>query len=741
MNLKTAFFFSFCCLYTLLTPAQNQEILGFGKTQSEAQRQLEKAFDQSIKAADLDQWMKRLAARPHHVGSAYGASNAAYMDSLFTSWGFDSEIVTYQVLAPTPKVRELTLLEPTTYKAELQERSLEEDPYTFQTDEQLPTYTAYSADGDVTGDLVFVNYGEQKDYEKLAALGVSVEGKIVIVKYGRSFRGIKPKIAYEHGAIGCLIYSEPQDDGYTQGDVYPQGPFKNSSTVQRGSILDITTYPGDPLTPGYGATQDAKRLPKEEAETIQKIPVQPISYGDAQPLLAALTGAVAPLEWAGSLPITYHVGGNNQTKVHLKLAFHWDLLPVHNVIAKIKGSQYPDQWIIRGNHHDGWVNGAADPLSGMVAELSEAKAIGELVKNGYQPKRTLVYTAWDGEEFALLGSTEWAEDHAKELQEKTVAYINTDNSECGFLYAGGSHTLEKFFTQIAYEVKDPQAGISLAQRKLNQESIQKNKHIKEYKIGALGSGSDYSVFLQHLGIAAIDLGFFGQGNGGEYHSIYDNYRFFKLYKDPGFAYGVALAKVAGRTVLRLANAEILPFEFTHFAQTLEGYQKELSDLATQLQEDTKLHNTWVQQGAYTSIRDKNDAYSSSPEIEQEVPDFNFAPLEQALEVLRKQAAAYQKAYEGSAQELNAQEKETLNKALYQSERYLIRAEGLPNRPWFKNFIYAPGYYTGYGVKTLPGIRESIEEKHFDQVNSQIEKVGKTLTSFSQQIQEINQQFP
>lgn len=723
-------------LMTSLLQAQDDPILGFLGDHSRQQRELENKFDQSIKAEHLDQWMKRLAARPHHVGSPYDKANAIYIDSLFKSWGYDSEIVTYHVLAPTPKTRELALLAPASFKAKLQEQPVDEDSYTFQTDEQLPTYNAYSADGDVTGDLVFVNYGSQEDYKKLEELGVSVKGKIVIVKYGQSFRGIKPKIAYEHGAIGCLIYSEPQDDGYTKGDVYPEGPFKNNSTVERGSVMDITTHPGDPLTPGYASTEEAKRIAIEESQTIQKIPVQPISYGDAEPLLEALSGAVAPEGWAGSLPITYHVGGNDKTKVRLKLEFNWDILPVHNVIAKLEGSDYPDQWIIRGNHHDGWVNGAADPLSGMVAELNEAKAIGELAKDGHRPKRTIIFSAWDGEEFALLGSTEWAEDHAQELQEKAVAYINTDNSERGFLYAGGSHTLEKFFTQIAYEVEDPQANISLAQRKLNQESIEKNDEVTDYKIGALGSGSDYSVFLQHLGIASMNLGFFGQGNGGEYHSIYDNYNFFKKYKDPGFEYGVVLAKVAGKTTLRLANADILPFEFSHFSRTLEGYKKEVEELAEETRKSINLHNTWVKNKAYQSVRDQNNIYHTTPQKEDEVPDFDFKPLEDALANLKTIAEDYQKAYKDLLKNPEENKIKALNDALFKSERQLSIDEGLPNREWFKNLIYAPGYYTGYGVKTLPGVRESIEEKHFDQVDPEIQKLGKTLSEFNAHIEAL-----
>src|SRR5699024_7789835 len=309
-----------------------------------------------------------------------------------------------------------------------------------------------------------------------------------------SWRGIKPRLAYEHGAVGCLIYSDPQDDGYSRGDVYPKGAFKHSSAVQRGSVTNMTIYPGDPLTPGYAATKDAKRLGLKETKVIKKIPVLPISYQDARPLLEAMGGPEAPSAWAGSLPITYHLGGEGKTKVHLKLAFNWDITPAYDVIAILEGSEYPDEWIIRGNHHDAWVNGAADPVSGLVAEMAEAKSIGNLVKQGWKPRRTIIFCAWDAEEPALLGSTEWVEDHAEELRQKAVAYINSDNNGRGFLYAGGSHSLEKFFSGIAFDVIDPETGISVGQRRLDRASVRRGRPVKDCTLSALGSGSDYSPF-------------------------------------------------------------------------------------------------------------------------------------------------------------------------------------------------------------------------------------------------------
>ena len=418
---KHAFLLSAGLLLSHYSPAQapapTKPLMGFAPAQATTEYALESKFDATLKADNLRDWMKRLAAQPHHVGSPYDRENARFMASLFKSWGYDTRIDTSYVLFPTPKLRVLELVGPTTYKAGLVEAPVKEDPVSKQTREQLPTYNCFSADGDVTAELVFVNYGVPSDYEELERRGIDVKGKIVIAKYGGSWRGIKPKVAAEKGAIGCLIYSDPKDDGYAQGDVYPKGPFKNETMVQRGSVLDMPVAPGDPLTPGYGATKDAKRLDYKSAPTIMKIPVQPISYADALPLLKAMGGPMAPAAWRGGLPIAYRLGPG-PAKVHLKLAFDWKVEPVYNIIATMKGSEFPDQWIMRGNHHDAWVNGAADPISGLVAVLEEARALSELAKTGWKPKRTVVFAAWDGEEPGLLGSTEWVETNEAATEEK-----------------------------------------------------------------------------------------------------------------------------------------------------------------------------------------------------------------------------------------------------------------------------------------------------------------------------------
>jgi len=394
-----------------------QKLMGFTDASAAKQIDWEKQFDTQLNAQNMDTWMQFLTSHPHHVGSPQDKTNAEYISKLFQSWGYQTEIASYYVLFPTPILRSLELLGSKPYKAKLEESTLKEDKTSGQKAEQLPSYNAYSADGDVTAELVFVNRGIPADYEELERMGIDVKGKIVIAKYGGSWRGIKPKVAAEHGAIGCIIYSDPEDDGYVQGDVYPKGAFRPKDGVQRGSVMDMPVYPGDPLTPGIGATKDAKRLDRSEAVTIMKIPVLPISYEDALPFLQSLGGEVVPPSWRGGLPITYHIGPGKD-KVHLKLQFNWDIKPLYDVIAKLPGSELPDEWIIRGNHHDAWVNGAVDPISAMVSELEEARAIGELVKKGFKLKRTLVYCAWDGEELSLLGSTEWCEDHREKLRKK-----------------------------------------------------------------------------------------------------------------------------------------------------------------------------------------------------------------------------------------------------------------------------------------------------------------------------------
>ena len=720
-----------------ISHAQQKSITGFTKESTETELKLEEKFDGHLKADNLDQWLKKLTARPHHISSPYGKINAEFMRDLFRSWGYEAEIESYKVLFPTPKVRILEMVGPTKFTAKLLESALKEDGTSNQLAEQLPVYNAWSADGDVTAELVFVNYGIPDDYEQLERLGIDVKGKIVIAKYGGSWRGIKPKVAQEHGAIGCLIYSDPKEDGYNQGDVYPKGAFRPRDGAQRGSVMDMPIYPGDPLTPGIGATPDAKRLDRSEVTNLIKIPVIPISYGDAQPLLEALGGPVSPDGWHGSLPITYHIGPG-PTKVHLKLAFDWKMVDCLNVIARLKGTELPDEWVIRGNHHDAWVNGAGDPTSGLVAEMEEARAIGELVKAGWKPKRTIIYCAWDGEEPGLIGSTEWAEHHAQELQQKTVAYINSDGNGRGFLFVQGSHTLETMISEIARDVNDPETGVTALERSksffaVNASTAKGKKEVlgkKGMSIGALGSGSDYTTFIDHLGIPSLNIGYGGEGGDGVYHSIYDSYDHYKRFGDPKLEYGIALAKTAGRTTLRLVNADVLPFDFKAFQKTISGYLTEVTTLIDNLRETTEVENQMIKEKRFILAADPTEK-NVPPVAKEPVPFISFASLQNAIAALDKSASNFSDLYAANPKpntNLSA-----LNQLLFRAEQKLLSPSGLPRRPWFKHTIYAPGYYTGYGVKTLPGVREAIEQRNWKEAQEQIEIVAKAIHDYSTQV--------
>ena len=720
--------------------ADESQLYGFTPESSRAERQWEEKLRAVPSPENMRAYMERLSARPHNVGSPYDKDNAEWLAAKFKEFGFDAQIESYDVLFPTPKERQLELLEckgdsatdcKVKFTAKLEEPTLAVDPTSGQKSEQLPTYNAFSRDGDVTAPLVYVNYGIPEDYERLERLGVSVKGAIAIARYGHSWRGIKPKVAAEHGAVGCLIYSDPNGDGYFQGETFPQGAYRPSEGVQRGSVADDPIFPGDPLTPGVAAKTGAKRLTVEQSPVITKVPVLPISYGDAQPLLAALGGAVVPAEWRGNLPLTYHVGPS-KLKVHLKMKSNWDLKPIYDVIARIPGTSSPDQWVIRGNHHDAWVNGAEDPVSGLIAELEEARAFGELLKSGWKPKRTIIYCAWDGEEPGLIGSTEWVEDHADDLSKHAVAYINSDTNGRGYFGAEGSHTLERFINDVARDVPDPETKFS-AWKRAQLSSIafangpddrQEARSRADLRIGALGSGSDYGAFIQHIGIASLNLGYGGEDGGGIYHSIYDDFYWYTHFSDTDFVYGRALAQTSSTAVLRLADADILPFEFTDFADTMQTYVKELKNLLQQKQDEVRERNHEIEEGVFQATNDPRHP-TVAPKLEQVAPFINFAPLDNAITELGKAADAYKRAYD-QASASNFGKAQDLNRLLIESERKLTNSDGLPGRPWFKHEIYAPGQYTGYEAKTIPGVREALELKRWREAEEQIAIAAKTL---------------
>ena len=750
-------FVAFAIMFGLLswTPSgltDEAVLTGFSSESSQAERQWEERFKAIPSPQLMREYMQRLSARPHNVGTQYDKDNAEWLAAKFKEFGLTTHIETFEVLYPTPKERAVELVAGgPKFVAKLQEPPVAGDPTSNQQSEQLPTYNAYSIDGDVTAPLVFVNYGIPEDYQQLARLGVSVEGAIVIAKYGHSWRGIKPKVAAEHGAVGCLIYSDPNEDGFKQGETFPAGAWRPRDGVQRGSVADDPIYPGDPLTPGVGATKNAKRLDLKDVPVITKIPVLPISYGDAEPLLAAITGAVAPRAWRGGLGMTYHIGPG-PAKVHLKVKSDWTgLKTIYDVIGKIPGTTDADQWVIRGNHHDAWVNGAEDPISGLIAVIEEARSMGELVKAGWKPKRTIIFCAWDAEEPGLIGSTEFAEAHIDELKAHAAVYINSDTNGRGFFGAEGSHTLEKFINDVARDVQDPETKLSVWKR-AQLRQIGRSQEISErqeardrsdLRIGALGSGSDYGAFLQHDGVAALNLGFGGEDGGGIYHSIYDDFYWFTHFSDTDFVYGRALAQTAGTAVMRLADADLLPFEFGNFADTMQTYVKELKTLAQKSRDEIIERNRELEEGVFTAMTDPR--VKSVPPAKETVPPFlNFAPLDNATDALARASAEYRKAVErattyGGAAIAKASLAE-VNQALMESEHKLTLEQGLPGRPWFKHFVDAPGQYTGYEAKTLPVVREAIEQKQWKEAEAGIVVTAQVLETEAAHILTVAQKL-
>jgi N-acetylated-alpha-linked acidic dipeptidase len=723
---------------TATPSAAPAQLLGYTTQTSAAERDWEKKFQDGVVAANIRENDRRLSARPHHVGSPYDKDNAEWMLARFKEWGFDAHIETFDVLFPTPKERVLELLEPTKFRAKLQEPVLAADPTSNQTSEQLPTYNAYSIDGDVNAPLVYVNYGNRDDYEQLDRLGVSVKGAIVIARYGEGWRGIKPKVAGEHGAIGCIIYSDPRGDGYFHGEDYPEGGWRPREGVQRGSVMD-TDYPGDPLTPGVGAVAGAKRLAIKDAKTITKIPVLPISYADALPFLSALHGPIAPESWRGALPITYHIGPG-PARVHLKVVSNWDTKPVNDVIATLRGSTTPDQWVIRGNHHDAWVNGADDPLAGMSPELEEARMLGELHKQGWSPKRTLIYCAWDGEEPGLLGSTEWVETHLDDLRKHTVSYLNTDGNGRGFLFAGGTQDLEGVVSAVARDINDPEKNISLWER-AHLRGIMRAKDAEErgqirkratLRVEALGDGSDYTAFQDHAGISSLDIGFGGEDEGTQYHSIYDDFYWYTHFADTDFAYGRVLAQTAGTTMMRIADADLLPYDYAPQAEAIAKYETDLEKLLKDKQEEFTERNLELQEGVFTATSDPHKTYVPPP-AETVPPFMNFAPMKNAIELLKKSADDYSKAlakFKSSGATISPQSLDAVNADLLGISRLFLNEKGLPERPWFKNQIYAPGAYTGYGAKPVAAVREYMDEKKWKEADAQIPVVAHVIENIA-----------
>jgi N-acetylated-alpha-linked acidic dipeptidase len=683
--------------------AQDRVLAGYSPANSQTELDWERKIQAIPQPENIKANMMELAAEPHHLGSERQRQLSLWLQTKLRSYGLDAQIERFDVLFSTPLERKVELVSPGSYVAQLKEPAISEDPTSGQSG-QLPTYLAYVADGDVTAPLIYVNNGELEDYEQLDKLGISVKGAIVIARYGSGWRGIKVQLANDHGALGALIYSDPRDDGYFAGDVYPKGALRPEQGVQRGSAMIMQYYGGDPQTPGWGSTPGARRLPREQVQTLQKIPALPLSYGDALPLLKALEGPVAPQSWRGALPITYHVGPG-PARVHLVVKSNYQVVPAYDVIVRISGSTLPDEWILRANHYDAWVNGAADPVSGASAQLEEMRALGELLKQGWRPKRTIIYAFWDGEEQGWLGSTEWAETHATDLSVKAVAYLASDGTGKGYLSLSGSHSLERFVNDVARDLTDPVTKTSVYQRLEDRARTQAEggtgrggrppeKDGDDFRLGALGSGSDYTPFIHHLGIATLAMSYGGEtGQGGVYHSIYDDPTWYLRFSDGDFTYGRTFAQTFTTTAMRLADADVIPLRFTNLSQTLESYARDVEQLARNV---------------------------------PSAPAFDFAPLDKALETLHAAATDYDDALVAAAADggifrKSAADRAGLNLLLMQSERKMLAESGLPRRPWFEHAFYAPGFYTGYAAKTLPGVREAIEARNWTEAADQ-EKV-------------------
>ncbi len=731
-SIIAAFCVAVCAHGALAQTAENSAALfGFASDGAARQHQLEAAYDSHLSAEDLERWMRELAAQPHHLGSEHDERNVQTLRRLFDEWGYETEVPSYEVLQPVPTMRSLTMTEPFEYAASLDEPPAPGDESSAAPG-ILPPYNAFSPDGDVSGELVYANYGTLEDFETLRRHGIDPAGKIVIVRYGKVFRGVKPKLAAEHGAIGCIIYSDPADDGYYRGETYPDGPFKSGRGVQRGSIMDLPLHAGDLLTPGWAATASTHRLARDEAPAMAKIPTLPIGHADAQPLLDALEGPVAPEDWRGALPITYRMGPG-PANVRLAVEFDWRTATASNVIARMEGAVWPDQWVLRGNHHDAWNHGARDPISGLVALLAEAKAIARLPE---PPARTVVFAAWGAEEVGLMGSTEWVEEHREELSRKAVLYNNTDANGRGFARVGGSHALTRFWGEVLRDVTDPQTGLTLAER--NRARIRATGDAgarralaeRGLSIGALGSGSDYSAFLQHIGISVANVAMSGESSAGTYHTRYDTIEHYERFGDPGHVYGVVLAQMNGRATLRMANAPLLPFDFRDLVDTVRRYATEIEELAASQRKETARVNGLVRSGEFAAALDPAKALQPPP-LREAVPHFNFAPIRNAL--ARLDAALEGKAPSPTMDQAVLAE---VNELLYTGERAFIHEQGLPGRPWFRHQLYAPGAYTGYGAKTLPWIREAIEQRRYEEVAPGVAAVAAALNRLAEKMERV-----
>ncbi|HWF67806.1 MAG TPA: M28 family metallopeptidase [Acidobacteriaceae bacterium] len=724
--------------FTRAQSAPTSTLFGYRDFSAE-QAKIDQQFLAVPDAKLAGQELKTLTAEPHVASTPEDYKTAEYVASKFKEAGLDTRIVPYKAWLNLPRqvsVEAWNAEGKLLIKGPVPEHVGGNDRW--QNDPRvLPAFNGSSPSGDVTGQAVYANYCSPDDFDKLSGMGIDFKGKIVLCRYGANFRGVKVYVAQQHGAAGVLIYSDPADDGYFRGDMYPHGPWRPATAVQRGSVQYLFRYPGDALTPGVASTPDLpadKLLKPEEAANLPTIPSEPISWHDAAPILEALNGPDAPREWQGALPFTYHVGPG--VKVHLLLKMDYQYRTIWDVIGTVDGATFPDEWVIAGNHRDAWVYGAVDPNSGTVAMLEAVHGVGALLKQGWKPKRRIVFCSWDGEEEGLIGSTEWAEEHATELRQHAAIYINSDSNERGYLFAEGSHSLEPLVNEVARSVNDPETNVSAWRRMqawqlLNGTPDQRKEAAtrSDLRIGALGSGSDFSAFLDHLGIASLGISYRGEDTGmGVYHSIYDDFYWYTHYSDSTFVYGRAMAQTDGKLVLRMADADVLPYDFAALADTLHVYARQLKALLKQQQTEATEQKTAHDLNAYALTSDPRHPTIAPSILAAPPPSLDFAPLDNALEALDKSAAHYNQARTQALgrSAVSAEQLRSLNQELAQAARKLTSRQGLPRRPWMQNLIYAPGWYTGYDVKTLPGVREAIEQRHYAEADPQIVLVAHAI---------------
>jgi len=677
--------------------ADNWSISGFHDVASE--REVEKKFMAVPDPKLAEEHLRILTQAPHIAGSAEDKATAEYVATKFREAGLDTEIVEYKVWFNYPAEIRVDMTAPPGVEMHGPRREhVDDDP--GQDDPRVVTpYNGMSPSGDAEAEVVYANYGSPADFDRLKQMNVDVRGKIVIVRYGENFRGVKVFVAQERGAAGVIIYSDPKDDGYYRGDAYPKGPWRPASGAQRGSVGFMFQFPGDPTTPGVASTPtlpDSKRVSPAESEQLPKIPVTPLSYADASPILEHLGGQDSPREWQGALPFTYHVGpGPAKVKIHLKQDYQFRT--IWDVIGKIRGAASPGEWVVAGNHRDAWVYGAVDPNSGTAAMLEAVHGLGELLKSGWKPKRTIVIGSWDAEEEGLIGSTEWGEDHTQELG-NAAAYFNMDVAVSGKKFgASGVPSLKEFIREIAKTVPSPQGGTVYeawkkssapnAEGNRSQEtSYHPNAAQNDVPVGDLGSGSDYTVFLQHLGVPSTDIT--SNGDYGVYHSTFDDFTWFKKFGDPNFLYEQEMARIYGLEVLRMSNADVLPYDY-------ENYGKEILVYLDAAKNKSK-----------ERFGDKGPDFSAAFEGARHL-------REAGAKILQKQRRV------PGAPEL-------LNVKLREAERALLIPEGLPNRPWFHHAIFAPGQYTGYAAVVIPGVNEAIERGDRQRTEQQIAALAAAL---------------